>query len=594
MASRYRIVVVLCTMALAISGCQGSTSVAQKPTHRRRSDVTLTASDTATALAAPAQADKGAWSLLANLGIGVYTPGGQQVMPGSEMSVDDFWLYDFEVPSLAKMAGQQGGHVSDLARALTAWGFSVKGPQLVRLYRAMFASQKDSFTAELFRRWKVSFTGDPQLTRLQAWLLLVSLLPPAGAKTLVDDVTAGTGTGGAHPAAFVVPRAVTGSGPCANVKGGGGVPSNYAVASKYGNAVVDGAKGATLATLAERDNTIGLLAKFNDFLGKAAGAIGLIKDAATFAAIYGYFTLSVDVSPSSVHMVHDTQGQSLGDNKVTITATVKYEGPKKNGHIDCGQLAKLALPKPGPIKNAGIRFRVDDFLKQHGYVVYPSNQVQARLLTGSDGKVSIQYETKNERPRAAQKSKVTAKGQGVVTAEVDVAGAEGQFFNPFSSLEILFDLFDLSTITYPITVTWHVVAGKEIDLRHTYKSGEVVTGTAYTCNGTSWTGSLAVKGTIKGASVASSGKFKLTVDHGTGKTSVPTKGSFTASGHASPFTDNLMLMLTTSADNKTAQVTLGSVGDGRITLPVVGSGPFASLFPDETYGVTLKPHTCTS
>ncbi|HHH83516.1 MAG TPA: hypothetical protein ENL35_11095, partial [Chloroflexi bacterium] len=47
-------------------------------------EVALSIGETIAALKDPAQAELGVWSLLVNLGIGVYTPDGRQIMPGSE------------------------------------------------------------------------------------------------------------------------------------------------------------------------------------------------------------------------------------------------------------------------------------------------------------------------------------------------------------------------------------------------------------------------------------------------------------------------------------------------------------------------------
>ena len=66
--------------------------------------IKLSPTETADALADPERAEIGVWSLLANLGIGVYTGDGEQIFAGSELSEHDFWLYDFELPLLAHLA----------------------------------------------------------------------------------------------------------------------------------------------------------------------------------------------------------------------------------------------------------------------------------------------------------------------------------------------------------------------------------------------------------------------------------------------------------------------------------------------------------
>ena len=65
--------------------------------------VIYSAAETAALLANSDTAERGVWSVLANFGIGVYTADGTAVMAGSERSVDDFWLLDFEIPMLVDM-----------------------------------------------------------------------------------------------------------------------------------------------------------------------------------------------------------------------------------------------------------------------------------------------------------------------------------------------------------------------------------------------------------------------------------------------------------------------------------------------------------
>ncbi len=565
--------------------------------HKNPSRVKLNVKDTVAALSSPTSAERGVWSLLANLGIGVYTGHGVQVMPGSETGEKDFWLYAFEIQDLAKMAQQPAGHVSDLAKALNEWGFPIKPDQLVALYRDMFASRRAAFTARLFHAWHVPLGKNPRLTRLQAWLLLISLLPPNGSHTLFghNDNENGFYRFASRIFHYLIPVAQAGTTSANQGKfHGNGAPSNYAMAAQYGAAAMDKVKDATFDELKKRGGSIEKLVDLNEKISKVAGFIGKIKDAATMVELYANIRIDMDVSPASVHMVHDTQYEEVGDKKVTITVTVNYDGPKP-GSINYGVLSrvKLDLPKPGPLKDAGVRFRFDDFLKKHGYSYDPNWTNRTRLLTNSQGKAVIQYETKKERPREAQKSKYIAHGQGAVVAEVDLAGAAHQFFNPFASLEILSDFLDLYTMSYPITVTWHILPGRELDLRHLYESGELVTGRAYTCDGMHWKGSLKVKGSGDDYTLESSGKFQLVTNDRKGRTSVATKGDLRGEYKDLKFVDNLLMVLEITPDQKTARVILGSILNGRIFVSGA-SGIFASLYPTESYHASLKTILCNS
>ena len=82
------------------------------PTPPDRADLELGVEETAIALAERARSEAGVWSLLSNLGIGVYTGDGTQVLAGSENDVDDFWIYDFEgIPNRLTTIGNNGNPI---------------------------------------------------------------------------------------------------------------------------------------------------------------------------------------------------------------------------------------------------------------------------------------------------------------------------------------------------------------------------------------------------------------------------------------------------------------------------------------------------
>lgn len=550
--------------------------------HRNPSQVRLSAAKTASDLTDPGKAQQGVWSLLANLGIGVYTGTGKQVMPGSETSEDDFWLYDFDVPGLARMANQPGGHVGDLSKALTKWGYPITSGELVGLYRDMFASRKDDFTPRLFRIWHIPLGDNPRLTRLQAWLLLVSLIPSNGGRIAYAQTERSHGADALATllGRYLISEAHAGTPGAQGIKiQGDGSPSNYAVANHYFHEAVGDAKGALLNNMEKSNKTIEKLVKLNGKISDVAGFIGKVKDAATMVELYSYFTMDMDVNPPSVHMVHDTQYEYLGDEKVRITVTIRYQGPKP-GTINHGVLSiiKLDLPKTGPIKDAGVRLRFDQFLIKHGYSYDPNWTNRTRMLTNAKGKVILDYETKNERPRAAQKMKTVASGQGFVTAEVDLAGAAHQFFNPFASFEILSDFLDMYTMRYPIIVSWHVPP-QEFTLQYTNQIGEKVTVKAHTCDGIHWRGHTTQNANWYDDdgphSIKSTGAFTLQEHHGIGKGVVPTSGEITGK-YGYKFVDNLRLSMDTMADHKTARISLLSVLDGYALLDG-HKAPFASI-----------------
>ena len=187
-----------------------SFSVTSTPLDRQ--SLIKTAAETARLLADPAQAEAGIWSLLANLAIGVYTPKGHQVLAGSETSQQDFWLYDFEVPILADMAGSMPQAFSRYHALLSGLGYPGSVADLAALYRAAYAEHPQSFEAQLFSAMGLDFSAAPDLTRLQSWLLLLdSFVPPNGSgRAVQSDVR-------------LAAEPVPGSGPCDGIVNGFGI-----------------------------------------------------------------------------------------------------------------------------------------------------------------------------------------------------------------------------------------------------------------------------------------------------------------------------------------------------------------------------------
>ena len=78
--------------------------------------------EAAAALLDPNRVEEGVWFLLRGLGIGVYTGDGYQVLAGSETGPQDFWIYDFEVPLMVRMAQEPSRPFSEFLPLLTELG----------------------------------------------------------------------------------------------------------------------------------------------------------------------------------------------------------------------------------------------------------------------------------------------------------------------------------------------------------------------------------------------------------------------------------------------------------------------------------------
>jgi hypothetical protein len=169
----------VCALALLAQSCNLPLRSTPPISTHDPLDVALSAAQTAHALADPGQAQDGVWSLLANLGIGVYTGSGEQVMPGSEQGEASFWLYDFELPALAKMAQEEPEPFDRYAARLEALGYEGSPQELLDLYKSVYARHPDHPLIQILTSMGVDFSPGTTLTPLQEWLLLLdTFMPP--------------------------------------------------------------------------------------------------------------------------------------------------------------------------------------------------------------------------------------------------------------------------------------------------------------------------------------------------------------------------------------------------------------------------------
>jgi hypothetical protein len=133
----------------------------------------------AAALLDPSRIEEGVWFLLRGLGIGVYTGEGIQVLAGSETSPKDFWLYDFEVPLLVRLAQEPSKPFSEFQPQLNNLGLKPSQEENLKLYKDVYDANSSAYLARLFASMGLLFEGDPQITPLQEWLLLLDTFIPA-------------------------------------------------------------------------------------------------------------------------------------------------------------------------------------------------------------------------------------------------------------------------------------------------------------------------------------------------------------------------------------------------------------------------------
>ena len=140
--------------------------------------IRLSPAETAAARTDAATAESGVWSVLANLGIGVYTGSGQRVLGGSETSEDDFWLYDFEVPALVRMATAPPRPFAITHSRVDELGFDGTIDDLLRFYHDTYAAVPEAYLVQLFEAAGIVFEGDLELPPLGEWLVMLDTFVP--------------------------------------------------------------------------------------------------------------------------------------------------------------------------------------------------------------------------------------------------------------------------------------------------------------------------------------------------------------------------------------------------------------------------------
>jgi hypothetical protein len=214
---RFLTVICLLTMLL-LAACNLPFGGGGGPRSRDPEDAKLNTAETVAALRDPELGEEGVWSLLAHLGIGVYTGDGSPVMRGSETGEVDFWLYDFEVGSLVHMASQPAEPFAAYHALLADLGYSGTEAELLMLYRDSYALHQDHIFVQLLNEMGINFSSDQKLTPLQSWLLLLdTFVPPNGDTVVVRSHP----TSSRHLMLLAPPEQ---GGPCGHITGSGIAP----------------------------------------------------------------------------------------------------------------------------------------------------------------------------------------------------------------------------------------------------------------------------------------------------------------------------------------------------------------------------------
>jgi hypothetical protein len=182
--------VALVSAVLMVGACAGggtsrsSTTGTTRPIAPPPGFDRLSAAVTAAALSDRARVDIGVWSMLSHLGVGVYSVAGRQVLAGSESNPRDFWISDTAVPVLERMALAPKIPFSRYIGYLHAHGAAQAEAEVLAAHAAAYAQQTGAFLVQLFNALHVQFNGDPAISPLVEWLLLLDTVvaPNGGVK----------------------------------------------------------------------------------------------------------------------------------------------------------------------------------------------------------------------------------------------------------------------------------------------------------------------------------------------------------------------------------------------------------------------------
>ena len=372
---RFAFLLALALVAAACASSDDSSSVSEAPadvsalertgggvvTAPGEDVIRLSPAETAAALTDPGTAESGVWSVLANLGIGVYGGGGERVLGGSETSEDDFWLYDFEVPMLVRMATAPPRSFATTFSRVEELGFDGTIDDLLRFYRETYAAVPEAYLVQLFESSGIVFEGDAQLTPFQEWLVMLDTFVPPN------------GTAGLQAADVRLVPAIGVTGVAERLPAAGGSPqARRAVYQEYCGEIV-----------------FGSVAAWGDAWRSSQFAVAAIE---AYYATHGLMLTSgveatIETVSEKAHEGHGEEGQS-----VDIVVTVNLEYFPQNVYVpDCGLLYNQGPLVFGSLQGVEVSWDPDDVLEDHGRF---SNRYS---VTDSNGEARLTYVPREER-----------------------------------------------------------------------------------------------------------------------------------------------------------------------------------------------------
>ncbi len=492
-------------------------------------DLAADAAATVADLADPDRAESGVWSLLANLGIGVYSPDGTQILAGSETGPDDFFLNDFQVEWLVGLSQQPDQPFADLHLFLTQFGAQFNEDEMLAIYREAYEENASEWLPSFVKASGVDLSAPPRLNPLVMWVMALDVLPPNGEEqNAVEARLPSPDLPNAATALFrpgtVVGQEAQSTDPCkmivdARKKSGWGWVSKVrgfykAISGSINNA----SKGAA-----------------------PAKAILNPKDLLHALMMHGLVDIQLGITADIVHERH-TGGlwrNTADEIEMKVIAKFVWDMPK-NDRCMIDLLKGFNIPPKGGKGLEGVRvewtfsplfgergsFRVGagdvdrnyslNFLDEVGSqtIIYRSPDEKAGNVRGKE---ATGY-TANE-PGGSNPGFHSEDGQQI---EARLYLHLADLFNVFGAF---MDLITPRTVTETATIQWHEptlqIRGEQPLDRW---DGTASVG-LQTCDGTAWQGTMTVDGTLSteggNVTMTGNGNISLTMPEGANQATAP-------------------------------------------------------------------------
>ncbi len=509
--------------------------------------IRLSPADTARALSDPATAEAGVWSVLANLGIGVYTGRGERVLGGSETSEDDFWLYDFEVPALVRMATSPAMPFAVTYARVSEVGFDGSQDDLLSFYRETYAAVPDAYLMQLFDAADIGFESDLELTQLEEWLLLLdTFVPPNGAAA---SEAAGADELQPVAVAAVLPRE-------------GAIGTRHAAYQDLCGRIVGGVVVSYWGE-AWRGTTSGITAIDHHY-----AIHGLMLTSGVKA--------SIEAEAPSAHEGHGAYGKPVD---FVANVSLEYIPQPSLYVIDCGYLVNTDPPFIGPLPTVQVDWEPDDVLKEHTAVF----GILVSFTDGS-GDAKLTYVPREEKSKGRG---LEQKETGSVTGTFNMKNALLALVQEHRILQLVPERMPILDVGQ-LEVRWHQ-ANIRVSVHETEGPSSMVY-EAWTCDGENWQASFEWAGQPGGADIEMFADFEFELpEGGMAINPVEASGGIEAAGVPLSMTIPYNFEFTLEGSDPFAVVGIDRQPGGGVTGPVGGQIPFpATSFPEFDFVAPLE------